>query len=76
MGLSFLKRLRITPNGSHKLNLYSKSGTLLSEGYCRVVIGKRGPYVEFDHQQIKLENFHIPTEEEYRIESKICLCRI
>jgi len=70
--MSFLKRLRITPNGSDKLTLYSQSGTLLSVGYCRVVIGKRGPYIEFNADQIRLENFHIPETESFRLESKIC----
>ena len=72
MGLSFVKRLKITPNGSDKLSLYSTSGTLLSVGYCRVVIGKRGPYIEFNNNQIKIENFHIPEIEKYRIENSTC----
>lgn len=29
--------------------LYTKEGTCVANNYIRVVIGKRGPYVEFDH---------------------------
>jgi hypothetical protein len=67
MGKSFIKRLRVPLEGRDKLFLYSKSGTLLAIGYTRVVIGKRGPYVEFSEPQIQLQNFQIPIEEEYRV---------
>jgi len=67
MGKSFIKRLRVPLEGRDKLFLYSKSGTLLSTGYTRVVIGKRGPYVEFREPQIQIQNFKIPQLEEYRV---------
>lgn len=67
MARSFTKRLKIPLEGRDKVNLYSKSGTLLASGYTRVVIGKRGPYVEFSEPQIQLQNFQIPIEEEYRV---------
>lgn len=34
--------------------------------HLRVVIGDRGPYVEFDWQQIIAKNFFIPVDQEYR----------
>ena len=71
MARSFTKRLRIPLEGRDKVNLYSKSGTLLATGYIRVVIGKRGPYVEFSKPQIQLQNFQIPLEEEYRIDNGV-----
>lgn len=67
MGKSFIKRLRVPLEGRDKLNLYSKSGALLATGYTRVVIGKRGPYVEFREPQIQIQNFKIPQLEEYRV---------
>jgi hypothetical protein len=67
MGKSFIKRLRVPLEGRDKFSLYSKSGTLLATGYTRVVIGKRGPYVEFREPQIQLQNFQIPQLEEYRV---------
>lgn len=71
MGKSFIKRLRVPLEGRDKFSLYSKSGTLLAAGYTRIVIGKRGPYVEFQEPQIQLQNFQIPLEEEYRVASGV-----
>ena len=36
---------------------YCKGGELLAIGYTRVVIGKRGPYVEFDSTQLYHDHF-------------------
>jgi len=44
--------------------------TLLAKGYVRVVIGKRGPYVEFTPEQIQWENFFIPDDQKYRLNSR------
>ena len=71
MGKSFIKRLRIPLHEVYKLNLYSKVGTLLASGYHRIVIGGRGPYVEFKESNIFKENFEIPKEEEYRLTNGI-----
>ena len=67
MSRSFSKRLRIPLEGMDKLSLYSKKGTLLAIGYTRVVIGKRGPYVEFNDSQIQKDKFIIPERELYRL---------
>lgn len=45
---------------------------LLASGYSRVVIGKRGPYIEFAESHILKENFHIPQAEEYRETNNVC----
>lgn len=67
MAKSYAKRLRIPLEGRYKLNLYTRTGQLITQGYERVVIGKRGPYVEFKEPQIILSAFHIPEEERYRL---------
>jgi len=33
-------------------NLYTQAGLLIARGYDRVEEGDRGPYVEFNHEQI------------------------
>lgn len=71
MARSYIKRLRIPLDGRDKLSLYSKSGALLANGYTRVVIGKRGPYVEFNDSQIQKDNFTIPKEELYRLTNRV-----
>lgn len=44
-------------------------GTALkvSKGYNRIVIGGRGPYVEFTEDQIDWKAFHIPKDQVYRL---------
>lgn len=64
---SIRKRLNIAiDEGSPTLMFQSRSGLLLAIGYRRVVIGGRGPYVEFNPGQIQWSCFHVPKEEEYR----------
>lgn len=44
----YVSRLRIPVTGSSEQGFYTKSGVRLAAGYDRIVIGDRGPYVEFD----------------------------
>lgn len=52
--------------GNDELKFYSNNNMLLAEGYTRVVIGKRGPYIEFEKRHIKWKNFCIPFAEKFR----------
>ena len=56
--------------GSADVRFYSGSGTLLAQGYVRVVIGGRGAYIEFAREQMALENLHIPPKQEWRLDSE------
>jgi len=49
--MTYEERLNIPLNGSDT-KLYSLSGENIANGYLRVVIGGRGPYVEFSQEQI------------------------
>jgi len=51
---------------SCELKFYTKSGMLIATGYNRIVIGERGPYIEFDHSHIVWINTYIPSNEMYR----------
>ena len=53
-----------------KMKFFSYSN-LIATGYERVVIGERGPYIEFTDEQICKDNFHVPHSERWRIKSKI-----
>lgn len=46
------ERLKIPIKGMDDIRLYTKTGMKVSNGYERVVIGKRGPYVEFTSRQL------------------------
>lgn len=41
----------------------------IANGYSRVVIGKRGPYIEFDFSQLIKNTVIIPTKENWRLQS-------
>jgi len=45
------------------------SGLEIANGYNRIVIGQRGPYIEFNN--IIIENTYIPNNEKWRIYSPI-----
>ena len=59
-------QLQIPEEGS-QISLYTKCGTLVANSYERVVIGGRGPYVEFNDKQIELNSFVIPKNQLYRL---------
>ena len=64
-------RLLINIEHGADLKFFSQDGLSLANGYLRVVIGKRGPYVEFSPAQIVWENFTIPDSEKYRLTNGI-----
>ena len=68
--LKWPERLRISLVGDDATRFYTKSGLLLAIRYTRVVIGGRGPYIEFEDRQIIHGNIHIPDDQEYRLMDK------
>ncbi len=79
MAKSFRQRLQIpvdpkyvTIDGQEYMEhyikkLYTKTGLLVAFAYDRVVIGKRGPYVEFNWNHVMWKDFYIPDDQLYRI---------
>ncbi len=65
-----MPKLRIPILGTN-INLYSHDRTKLAIGYVRVVIGKRGPYVEFLKSHIEWNQFIVPENQFYRFDSKV-----
>jgi hypothetical protein len=57
--------LHVSKDGD-SLGLFSKEGLTVSKGYERIVIGGRGPYVEFTEDQIVFDSFKVPREQLYR----------
>jgi len=63
-------RLKIAINsGDTKTKFSTKSGKAVAIGYERIVIGARGPYIEFSENQIIRENISVPETEVWRIQS-------
>jgi len=61
------ERLKIPLEGNPETKFYTKNGLKIAQGYVRVVIGGRGPYIEFEDSHIIKENIHIPKHAEYKI---------
>ena len=39
----------------------------MATGYTRIVIGGRGPYIEFNHEHIILANLHVPENKRWKL---------
>ncbi|MCK5018467.1 MAG: hypothetical protein KAS32_15515 [Candidatus Peribacteraceae bacterium] len=65
-----IRRKLILPEvGENDIKFYTHSGLLVANGYTRVVIGDRGPYIEFKGSQICQRNIFIPDNEKWRLNS-------
>ena len=62
---NYKDRLKIPIDGDD-IKLYTKTNLLIAKGYNRIVLGGRGPYIEFDDSQVKMKNCFIPKEEAWR----------
>ncbi len=56
-------------NGDNK-GLYNSSGTLIANGYDRIVIGDYGAFVEFNRNQAIHGAYVIKPGEEYRLDKR------
>ena len=50
-----------------RIKLYSKAGTLLANGYDRIVIGDYGAFIEISDEDIFHQNIKVKPGEEYRM---------
>lgn len=69
MTQDYASRLRI-PLGRSEMLLRTPQGFAFAEGYERVVIGGRGPYVEFFRHQIKMALHEVATPHYYFVERR------
>lgn len=71
----YTQRMILPLEGFSDILFYTKSNLLVAEGYVRVVIGGRGPYIEFSYDQIKHDRFHLindPSHKYYTEWRSIC----
>ena len=68
MKKTYEERLKIPISGA-SIPLFTKSGLKVSTGYERIVIGGRGPYVEFSDGQVLQDNFLIPEDQLWRLKN-------
>lgn len=65
MKKTYEERLKV-PIGKTTLDLFTKSGLKVATGYERIVIGGRGPYIEFSDEQVLQENIMVPEDQRWR----------
>ena len=53
-------------NGCENFDLYTHRSEMISNGFERIVFGKRGPYIEFNKYQIDEKKLYVPKEQLYR----------
>lgn len=58
--------LNISEDGG-RIKLKTKSNTVVCNGYDRIVFGGRGPYIEFNKNQLLDNAFFVPKSQLYRI---------
>jgi len=63
--------IRIPLEGNSETRFYTKANLLLAVGYKRIVIGDRGPYIEFSDDQIAHDNIFIPRHAEHKAKRKL-----
>ena len=69
---NYNERLEIPiEHGDTETEFLTKSGRTVAIGYERIVIGSRGPYIEFTESQILREFISVPPNEMWRIGSDI-----
>ena len=62
----YTKRMILPLVGSEDITFRTKSDLEVAKGYVRVVIGQRGPYIEFDSKHIITESFHRIIDDTHR----------
>lgn len=70
MATSYEKRLKIPITGNPLTVFTTPSGLHIATGYNRIVLGGRGPYIEFEYESMKEKNMIVPDSEEYRLWDK------
>lgn len=65
----YKSRLTIPLIGNSTTIFTTKSGQEIAIGYNRIVIGERGPYIEFD--DIIVDNSIIPPDQKWRLYSDV-----
>jgi len=65
--MDYKKRLLISTEGNTETEFYTVNNLFVAKGYERIVIGERGPYIEFNESQINQDNILIPEDQKWRL---------
>jgi len=61
------ERMALPLDGNPDILFYTKGKQLLASGYERIVLGGRGPYIEFTSDQICHDNIYIPDKARHKL---------
>ena len=67
MKTDYYRRLKIPVTGNPETKFYTLNGQIVAEGYTRIVIGGRGPYIEFEPHMLFKTSLIMPEDQEYRL---------
>ena len=70
MATDYEERLSICIDGDETTEFYTKDGEHIATGYLRVVIGGRGPYVEFKKKNMHKKCLHVPEDKKWKFMDK------
>ena len=62
----YTKRMILPLVGSDNITFWTKSGLEVAKGYVRVVVGQRGPYIEFERRHIIDDSFRRIIDDTHR----------
>ena len=65
---NYSERLKIPLAGDRETKFTTNSGLVVATGYNRIVIGKRGPYIEFNEEHMVKDSLVVPDKELYRLQ--------
>lgn len=58
--------------GEDEIIFYTKSGLEVARWYERVVIGDRGPYIEFCGEMLTKDGIYVPDNQKWRLDNYTC----
>jgi hypothetical protein len=67
MKTDYTSRLKIPLIEDLETKFYTHSGQIVAVGYNRIVIGDRGPYIEFEPHMIYRTSLFMPEDQMYRL---------
>ena len=62
-----MSSIKLPLEGNQVLIFCTSTGLQVAKGYSRVVVGERGPYVEFENNHIFRSNIKIPDSQKWRL---------
>jgi hypothetical protein len=61
------ERFSIPLEGNNDNRFETATGLHIATGYTRIVIGDRGPYIEFNPDQVMRDNIHVPEDKKWKL---------